>query len=367
MGKRQMTAKIKVGIIGSGMMGREHIRNLLLFPQVQITALADPVPSSLESALATIGADADSVGLFATAEEMLAGAELDAVIVASPNYTHRAVLAPLFDSDVAILCEKPLCTTLEDARWAATQAKGRKGIFWTGMEYRFMPPAARFIEEVANGKVGRLVNLSIREHRFPFLVKVGDWNRFSRNTGGTMVEKCCHFFDLMRLIMGGEAVRVYCSGAMDVNHLDERYGGEVPDIIDNSYTVVDFEGGRRAMLDLNMFADGAHNQEELAAVGDKARLEAFIPDGDLVFSPRVGFNNPKQVERTHIPVDAAALKAGSHHGATYYQLEAFLQAMAGKGPVVVTAEDGLRAVAIGVAAEISAREKRVVEMSELGF
>jgi predicted dehydrogenase len=363
----QSEATVKVGIIGSGMMGREHIRNLLLFPQVQITALADPVVSSLDAALATIGKGAESVGLFATAEEMLAGAELDAVIVASPNYTHRAVLAPLFDSGVAILCEKPLCTTLADGRWAVERAKGRAAVFWTGMEYRFMPPAARFIDQVADGRVGRLVNLSIREHRFPFLVKVGDWNRFSDKTGGTMVEKCCHFFDLMRLIMGGEAVRVYCSGAMDVNHLDERYGGKTPDIIDNSYTVVDFEGGGRAMLDLNMFADGAHNQEELTAVGDKARLEAFIPDGDLVFSPRVGFNHPKQVEREHVPVDAAALKAGSHHGATYYQLQAFLKAVAGEGPVIVTAEDGLRAVAIGVAAEISAREKRVVEMSELGF
>ena len=51
------------------------------------------------------------------------------------------------------------------------------------------------------GRVGTLQMLSIREHRFPFLPKVGDWNRFSRNTGGTMVEKCCHFFDLMRLII----------------------------------------------------------------------------------------------------------------------------------------------------------------------
>jgi predicted dehydrogenase len=362
-----MHGKVKIGIIGTGMMGREHIRNLLLFPQVQITALADPFPGSLEAAKASLGDQAGACMVFETVEAMLAEASLDAVIIASPNYTHRAVLEPLFQTDIAILCEKPLCTTLDDARWAVAQANARKAIFWTGMEYRFMPPAAQFIEQVAAGKVGRLVNLSIREHRFPFLVKVGDWNRFSRNTGGTMVEKCCHFFDLMRLIMRAEPVRVYCSGAMDVNHLDERYGGEVPDIIDNSYTVVDFEGGGRAMLDLNMFADGAHNQEEIAAVGDKARLEVFIPDGDLVFSPRVGFNNPKKVERAHIAVDEAALKAGSHHGATYYQLEAFLKALAGEGPVMVSAEDGLHAVAMGVAAEISAREKRAVTMAELGL
>ncbi|MEN9392262.1 MAG: hypothetical protein RLZZ104_605, partial [Pseudomonadota bacterium] len=247
------------------------------------------------------------------------------------------------------------------------RAAQSSGIFWTAMEYRYMPPAAEFIAQVHGGRIGNLRMLSIREHRFPFLPKVGDWNRFAENTGGTMVEKCCHFFDLMRLIVQSEPVRVYCSGAMDVNHIDENYGGRTPDIIDNSYTTVDFANGVRAMLDLSMFADGAENQEEITAVGDKARLDCLIPEGSLVFSPRTGFMQPKAVERSHVAVDETALKAGSHHGSTYYEHQKFLAAVRGEGQVEVTAEDGLRAVAIGMAAEISAREKRVVEMSELGF
>jgi myo-inositol 2-dehydrogenase / D-chiro-inositol 1-dehydrogenase len=235
------------------------------------------------------------------------------------------------------------------------------------MEYRYMPPAAEFVRQVHDGRTGKLRMLSIREHRFPFLVKVGDWNRFSANTGGTMVEKCCHFFDLMRLIVGAEAVRVYCSGAMDVNHLDESYEGRTPDIIDNSYTTVDFANGVRAMLDLSMFAEGAENQEEITAVGDKARLDCLIPTGDLVFSPRTGFMQPKAVTREHIAVDAQALNAGHHHGATFYQHQKFYSALVDNTPVEVTATDGLMAVAIGTAAEISAREHRVVAMSELGF
>lgn len=246
------------------------------------------------------------------------------------------------------------------------RAANRTAPFWTGMEYRFMPPAAAFIDDVHGGRVGRLRMLSIREHRFPLLPKVGDWNRFARNTGGTMVEKCCHFFDLMRLIVAAEPVRVYCSGSMDVNHLDERYGGERPNIIDNSYTVVNFANGVRAMLDLSMFAEGAEHQEEMSATGDKARLDVLIPPGDLVFSPRTGFGMPKAVERRHVAVDPAALAAGSHHGATYYHHEAFAAAVRGEGPVQVTAEDGLRAVAIGAAAELSTREHRAVEMAELG-
>lgn len=362
-----MTEVVRYGLVGTGMMGVEHIQNLAVTSGAVVTALADPTENSLGWAKNALGATAEDVQAFSSAAELAASGLCDAVIVASPNYTHRSVLEPLFDAGLHILCEKPLATKIEDARWIVERAAQSSGIFWTAMEYRYMPPAAEFIAQVHGGRIGNLRMLSIREHRFPFLPKVGDWNRFAENTGGTMVEKCCHFFDLMRLIVQSEPVRVYCSGAMDVNHIDENYGGRTPDIIDNSYTTVDFANGVRAMLDLSMFADGAENQEEITAVGDKARLDCLIPEGSLVFSPRTGFMQPKAVERSHVAVDETALKAGSHHGSTYYEHQKFLAAVRGEGQVEVTAEDGLRAVAIGMAAEISAREKRVVEMSELGF
>jgi predicted dehydrogenase len=265
-----------------------------------------------------------------------------------------------------ILCEKPLATTIADARDIAARAAAHDGVFWVGMEYRYMPPVSRFIEQVHAGRAGRLVRLSIAEHRFPFLPKVADWNRFNRNTGGTMVEKCCHFFDLMRLIVGDEPVRIFCSGGADVNHREERYDGEVPDIIDNSFTTVEFAGGARAMLDLCMFAEGSEEQEMLVAIGDTAKLEVGIPSGVITRSPRQPWPGPKQISREVVEVDAAVLAAGHHHGATYYQLLAFLEAAAGRGRVAVSAEDGMAAVAMGLAAERSAAEHRSVEMAEIG-
>jgi myo-inositol 2-dehydrogenase / D-chiro-inositol 1-dehydrogenase len=362
---------VRFAIIGTGLMGIEHIRNLKLLPEARIVAISDPTPKSLNRARKALGDEAHTVESFSDVDALLAarnaGLALDAVIVASPNHTHHDVLKPLFGTGLHILCEKPLCTTLDDARrtaeLAATHTERSGGVFWVGMEYRYMPPVAEFIAQVQSGRVGTLRMLAIREHRFPFLPKVGDWNRFSRNTGGTMVEKCCHFFDLMRLIVGSKPVRIFCSGAMDVNHQDERYGGEKPDIIDNSYTIVEFANGVRSMLDLCMFAEGSQNQEEIAAVGDQAKLEVAIPDGDIIFSPRVPLLSAKKVERTHIKVDDDVLGAGHHHGATYFQLRAFLAAIRGEGAVEVTAEDGMQAVAMGIAAERSAREKRSIEMS----
>ena len=232
-----------------------------------------------------------------------------------------------------------------------------------------MPPVAFMIDEIRAGRIGTPRMIAMREHRHPFLQKVDDWNRFSRRTGGTLVEKCCHFFDLMRLIAGAEAVRVYASGGADVNHRDERYAGEMPDIVDNAFVVVDFDNGMRASLDLCMFAEGAWWQEDFAVTGDAARIECMVPglrgyeqhvDAQVVVSPR---GERKAPETRTIGVDEAALAAGGHHGSTYHEHLAFRSAILDGAPVEVTIEDGLRAVTIGMAAERSIREGRAIDLT----
>ena len=352
---------IRYGIIGAGMMGREHMANLALIDGAVVTAIADPHGPSVEAARVL----APGVAVFADAAALAASGLCDAVVVATPNHTHGDVLGPLFDAGLHILCEKPLAHTPEAARAIADRAATYAPVFWTGMEYRYMPPAQRFIARVHGGEVGRPVMLAMREHRFPFLVKVADWNRWAANTGGTMVEKCCHYFDLMRHVLRAEPISVFCSGGQDVNHLSERYGDHVPDIMDNSYTVVTFNNGARAMLDLCMFADGSENQELFACTGDRARLDVAVPPGEITLSPRMGFHWPKAPVRETVAVEETVLNAGHHYGATYYQHLAFLRAVRGQGPVEVSAQDGYRAVCIGAAAELSAREGRVVAMREI--
>ena len=234
-----------------------------------------------------------------------------------------------------------------------------------------MAAIARLIEEVRRGTAGTVRMLSIREHRFPFLEKVGDWNRFNENTGGTLVEKCCHFFDLMCLILGSEPVRVYASGAMDVNFLDERYGGRTPDILDNAYVIVDFASGARAMLDLCMFAEGSHWQEVVSATGEIARIDAmvpgparFMPDGEPRASAVAISRRDEKIEhREDIHTEGPIMTAGDHHGSTYFQHEGFLRMLREGGLPEVTVADGRRAVAIGAAAEESARTHRVIDLN----
>jgi len=204
--------------------------------------------------------------------------------------------------------------------------------------------------------------VAIREHRFPFLGKVGDWNRFNRNTGGTMVEKCCHFFDLMNEVTAARPVRVMASGAQSVNHLDERYEGETPDILDNAYVIVDYENGARGLLDLCMFAEASKNEQEISVVGDEGKLEALVTESVL----RVGRRRDGLHAVTeHAITDDRVKHVGLHHGASYLEHVDFAAAIRAGAPPAVTVLDGLWSVAVGVAAQRSIETGGPVSLVDL--
>lgn len=355
---------VRVGVIGTGMMGCEHLKNLLGLPNVHITAVSDPNEEPLNWAKLTLGDVADSVTYFSDHRELLQSGLVDAVLVASPNFTHRAILDDIFASDIPVLVEKPMCTTVEDCIAIVNAQKNRNALTWVGLEYRYMAPIAELIRQVHSGVVGDLKMLAIREHRFPFLVKVDNWNRFSRNTGGTLVEKCCHFFDLMNLVVGSRPVRVMASGGQDVNHLDEVYNGERSDILDNAYVIVEYANGVRAMLDLSMFAEGSRHEQEISAVGTTGKVEAFVPgDGHIV----IGERSSRTIREVEVGIDPDVAHVGFHFGASFIECKRFIDAVANGSQPEVTVEDGLWSVVIGAAAHRSIDEGRVVEISEYGI
>ena len=350
------------------MMGREHILNINLLPKGRVSVVYDPVTELAESA-ATLAENAHVAG---SLEELLAFKDLDAVVIVSPNYLHVPQLKQIVATrSLPILCEKPLYTNPADAPVLDELFAGYPHPVWVAMEYRYMPPVAALISQ-AEQATGGIKMLTIREHRFPFLPKIGDWNRFNAKTGGTLVEKCCHFFDLMRLILDDEPVRVMASAGQSLNHIDERYDGVAPDIWDNGYVIIDFAKGARAMLELCMFAEGSKWQEEISAVGPKGKIEALVPGpgrfwpkllGDppvpqMIISPRA----PKGPYVSEIPVDPTLLQAGDHNGSTYYQHQRFNAVVRGEGTVEVTLADGAKAIAIGLAAQQSAQTGQAVQL-----
>ena len=111
-----------------------------------------------------------------------------------------------------------------------------------------------------------------------------------------------------------------------------------------------------------MFAEASRDQEEIAAVGDRGKVECGVPSSTLL----IGRRDAKDLETETVFVDPAVLAAGDHHGSTYFEHLAFLAALDGGKPEVGL-DDGLWAVAMGVAAERSIKERRPVTMAELGL
>ena len=110
------------------------------------------------------------------------------LLITSPDHLHLDQSEQIArQRPLPVLVEKPLFTDGADALRLAALRAAYSAPIWVAMEYRYMPAVAHLIEQ-AQAATGGIRMLTIREHRFPFLRKVGDGNRFNRNTGGTLVE-----------------------------------------------------------------------------------------------------------------------------------------------------------------------------------
>ncbi|MFV1989136.1 MAG: Gfo/Idh/MocA family oxidoreductase, partial [Acidimicrobiales bacterium] len=124
-----------------------------------------------------------------------------------------------------------------------------------------------------------------------------------------------------------------------------------------------FDNGVRGMLDICMFAEATHNQEELSVVGDLGKIEALIPE-NILRTGRRGTHSIGEVHVTEVPTTSVGYE-GLHHGSSYREHVSFRDAVQSDGESEVTLEDGLMSVAVGVAAQLSIDEARPVEMTEL--
>lgn len=362
---------LRYGIIGCGSMGREHIENIKAMGGGLVTALSDTHEPSLQAAQVLMDS---APAVFRDHRELLASGLCDAVVIATPNFTHAAILRDALATDLHILVEKPLVTRIDDGLDLVQRAEGRKGIVWVAQEYRYMPPVAEMIRMVHAGAAGRLHQVAIREHREPFYPKVGDWNRFSANTGGTLVEKCCHYFNLMDHILREKPLRVFASGGQRVNHLDERYEGRTPDILDSAFVIVEYPSGARASLDLCMFAENSVDNEHITVVGDEAKFESLLPSLTLrhgrredwgrreVWGQPSGTGKGVSVRRVW---DTNIKYPGQHFGASYIEHQHFARAIREGLPPEITLEEGLRSVATGLAAHRSIDTGLPVAMADV--
>jgi myo-inositol 2-dehydrogenase/D-chiro-inositol 1-dehydrogenase len=367
-------AKYRFNVIGTGVNGQEHITVTLLEGRATIHGVYDPNPSSVEGARrAKARFSEEPLVVYESLEAACNDPRVDALVICTPNHTHLEVLKVAVRSGKHILLEKPMATNLKDAYeiWQIAQTYPKH--LQVGLQYRYKPIYVEAIHEArVRRSLGEIKTITIMEHREPFLDKVRQWNKFSKYSGGTLVEKCCHYFDLFNLFAASRPVSVFASGSQAVNFLDFEYGGERSDILDNAFVIVEYENGIRANFNLCMFSPMIY--EEIVLCGDEGRLKASEGFNSQAFSEWKNYLEviclPDRTSRVMTPSYPSIIEESGHNGGTYYEHVAFLNRLEGKleppgGVQAATAEEGFWSVVIGVAAEESVKRGAKVMVREL--
>jgi predicted dehydrogenase len=277
-------------------------------------------------------------------------------MICTPNYTHFEVLKVAMASNKAIFLEKPMATDLQDAAAIVRLSSAYQSFIQIGLQYRYKSQYVEaFHEALERRSLGSLKTISVSEYRPPFLDKVGQWNKFSRFSGGTLVEKCCHYFDLINMFAQAKPSRVYASGGQAVNFLDFEKEGERADIDDHAYVVIDYANGVRASFTLNMFCPDF--SEEIIIVGDEGKL---IARENFNFQQQAESTTTVEILRGELGVSkkmdvsyTRALEQSGHHGSTYYEHIAFVDQLEGKVVNCATALQGMWSMIVASAAQQS--------------
>ncbi len=356
------------GFIGCGMMGQEHIRNTLLVGRAQVGGVFDPSDKSTKHALAIIAKSRQQAQprLYKSIEEACNDPSIDALFIATPNHTHLELVKTVANSGKAIFLEKPIATSVADAYELCQLAHKHPAPFRFGLQYRYKSIYAEALNEVIERRsLGQVHSVTMLEHRFPFLDKVGQWNKFSANTGGTLVEKCCHYFDLMNLFAGGRPQQVFAIGNQAVNFHDFNYNNNAADGLDQAQVTVLYDNEVIGGFSLCMFVPGA--KEELVVCGDAGRLQASeqAPLGEPQVNQLAVWSGENGASRNSQPSYPPYISRAGHSGSTFFEHIAFAEAVAGGHTNSASIEDGFYSVLVGAAAQASIEQRALVDIEDL--
>jgi len=347
----------RFAIIGVGTIGKEHMRVTTLLGRARIHGIYDPQERSLDVAETEFAKiSSDKLVRYTDLDAACSDPDVDAYFICTPNYTHYEVLCTVIKTGKPIFVEKPMATTVDHAAKMVKMVNEYSSFIQIGLQYRYKRQYVEaYHEALVRKSLGDIKTISMSEFRPPFLDKVGQWNKFSEYSGGTLVEKSCHYFDLINLMAQSEPERVFASGGQAVTFKDFEKDGRASDIDDHAYAIIEYANGIRANFTLNMFCP--EFEEEMIVVGDKGRLiarEKFYyhrqqpSKGSIEIE--LGEEGPSKISEVTYP---NLIEESGHHGATFYEHQAFVDQFEGKDVDCATAEQGLWAVIVACAAQES--------------
>jgi predicted dehydrogenase len=280
---------IRLGIVGTGGMANTHAENFAPMKGVRLSACCD-----IDPAKAREFAERWSIPKWYTDyRELIAAEALDAVAVVTADAAHAPVSLAAIQSGRAVLCEKPLATSLADARKMRDAARARGVITHVNFSYRNAPCVQAAASLLRNGGIGRVLHVEA-SYLQSWLVQDtwGDWRttnaftwRLSRRHGsaGTLGDIGCHIYDLTALLCG-PITEIACRLALfDKGVPGNRIGPYVLDANDSFVSSVKLAGGGIGTVHATRWATGQVNSLKVRVYGDQGAVDVDLDRSTMAY------------------------------------------------------------------------------------
>jgi UDP-N-acetylglucosamine 3-dehydrogenase len=205
--KKEVRPLIRVGVIGTGAMGQNHVRIYSEMEGVELAGISDVDQKRVEAMAAQF-----KTKPFTDYRKMLAEG-LDAVSVVVPTKLHTQVVLDSLDKGAHILVEKPIADTIENAELMIGAAKKAGKILMVGHIERFNPAVIKLKEIIDSGTLGKIVSISTK--------RVGPYNPRIRDVG-VILDIGVHDIDVISYLYGKKISSVYAIAGADIHSFEDH-------------------------------------------------------------------------------------------------------------------------------------------------
>jgi len=356
---------IGVAIVGSGQIAlANHLPGFALCPDTRVVALCDSNPQVLEKASRQTGITA----IFTDYRQAIAHSDVNAIVIATPNYLHAPIALAAIAAGKHVLCEKPIAMNLDEAL-AMYHAAQRAGVrHMTAFTYRFVP-AMRYMEHlVRQGAIGRPYHF--RAQRFQdWDARDLGWRQVRKLAGtGELGDMLSHRIDYGHLLIG--RVKRLVAGLRQF--VDSR-GGQPSDLDDWAAILCEFDRDVTGVLESTKLAigrgEGRHGQDVCEVNGSEGSI-VYTTQRPLEL--RIGKPNAPDLETVSVPREFWVWPGSPRDPQAgdplvtfrYDQDFEFIDAIRNQRPSWPSLLDGARVQGVIDAAVTSAQEHKWVDLPD---
>jgi myo-inositol 2-dehydrogenase/D-chiro-inositol 1-dehydrogenase len=184
---------MRIGLVGYGAWGRMHAGAIARIPDLSLPAVMCVSDASARAA----AADFPGVAVYRDLAALLGDRSVDLVDIVVPNHLHAAMAVAALDAGKHVLLEKPMATTMAEAKWVVAAAERSRHYLGIGLELHVSRQWARVRELITEGAIGRLRYANLTLFRRPFRPGSGNWRVTPHRVGSWILEEPIHYIDLL--------------------------------------------------------------------------------------------------------------------------------------------------------------------------